>query len=413
MGEQKDKGRIIIRKSKKGKWIFEVSLKGKQPMTIPSFYDLRDDSFNGKECEVIREKGQIKKISVDGKELPKKQQDKKRQDRSPDYHRNNFDINKTYIPKDVKKELMNIKGIENFGLILNKFAQFDGERFFFYEKGDFSCFDFEKYLQKYLQKYGEILKGLELQIISCVFKPDWRLIIGLGNPSVYETSITLHHIYGFPYIPGSAIKGVVRSYFIQTEFGKTGCEWDQINIFEKVLEDLDQEKDKSLPYNNREEKGKRIRGFRDKFSIKGRNIEVSEDLYAYFFENAILREDAKKLLERFRTIFGTQSEKGKIIFFDAYPKTAPKIGVDVMNPHYLDYYGANKDSDIPPADYLNPRPIYFLTVEDTEFEFFIGCKSNKDNLLESVNELLKKALQYHGIGAKTAVGYGYMTIYTK
>lgn len=38
-----------------------------------------------------------------------------------------------------------------------------------------------------------------------------KLVIGLGGHSVYETDITLHHIYGVPYIPASAIKGSFRN----------------------------------------------------------------------------------------------------------------------------------------------------------------------------------------------------------
>jgi CRISPR-associated protein Cmr6 len=39
-----------------------------------------------------------------------------------------------------------------------------------------------------------------------------RMIIGLGDESVLETSITLHKTYGIPYIPGSALKGLAASY---------------------------------------------------------------------------------------------------------------------------------------------------------------------------------------------------------
>ncbi len=39
-----------------------------------------------------------------------------------------------------------------------------------------------------------------------------RIVIGLGDESVLETSITLHHTYGVPYIPGSALKGLAASY---------------------------------------------------------------------------------------------------------------------------------------------------------------------------------------------------------
>ncbi len=39
-----------------------------------------------------------------------------------------------------------------------------------------------------------------------------RLVIGLGGEAVLETAITLHHTYGIPYIPGSALKGLAASF---------------------------------------------------------------------------------------------------------------------------------------------------------------------------------------------------------
>lgn len=40
----------------------------------------------------------------------------------------------------------------------------------------------------------------------------WRLVVGLGEESVYETSIYLHRNYSMPVIPGSAVKGVTHAY---------------------------------------------------------------------------------------------------------------------------------------------------------------------------------------------------------
>lgn len=39
-----------------------------------------------------------------------------------------------------------------------------------------------------------------------------HMIIGLGSDSVLETGLTLHHTYGVPYIPGSAVKGLCAHY---------------------------------------------------------------------------------------------------------------------------------------------------------------------------------------------------------
>jgi CRISPR-associated protein Cmr6 len=39
-----------------------------------------------------------------------------------------------------------------------------------------------------------------------------RMVVGLGSESLLEASICLHHTYGVPYIPGSALKGLAASY---------------------------------------------------------------------------------------------------------------------------------------------------------------------------------------------------------
>ena len=47
---------------------------------------------------------------------------------------------------------------------------------------------------------------------------DWRMVVGLGSDHVQETNMTLDHVHGIPYLPGSAIKGIVRSWVIQEFF---------------------------------------------------------------------------------------------------------------------------------------------------------------------------------------------------
>jgi len=116
--------------------------------------------------------------------------------------------------------------------------------------------------------------------------------------------------------------------------------------------------------------------------------------------------------------FYNESRQGKIIFFDAFPLCEPQVKADVMNPHYGPYYSDSLNK-VPPADYHNPKPIFFLTVENTEFKFIVGINENYNIViqeglfegkqpLEVTYEYIKKALSEHGIGAKTAAGYGYM-----
>ena len=180
------------------------------------------------------------------------------------------------------------------------------------------------------------------------------MALGLGHENVYETGITLHHIYGIPYIPASSVKGVVRSWIIQEKF------------------------------DNNEEKA---------FADNSDESKMMCDIFGC---------DEKSYYK--------EARQGSITFFDAFPTEAPTIEPDIMNPHYPEYYG--KDN-VPPTDYQNPVPIPFLTVKNTKFQFIIGSKKeplNNYKIGENTIEIwLKEALTHHGIGAKTAVGYGRMT----
>jgi len=258
---------------------------------------------------------------------------------------------KYWIPEDTRR--ISIDSIDNFHLRLNRFAKWNNnDGFKLFKKGNKADFKMLLPTDELIRKINKDMKSIidaykskGYETVEPIFEPDWRLIVGLGGESVYETSITLHHIYGIPYIPASAIKGVMRSYIITELFDKNEA---------KALKDKD-----------------------------------------------------------FVYIFGDEDNAGKIIFFDAFPIEKPTISVDVMNPHYSDYYSGDKQ---PPADYLSPIPIFFLTVVDTCFQFAIAIKDNnkvdttlKGNTIKDiVDKYLVESLSEHGIGAKTAVGYGYL-----
>jgi len=50
------------------------------------------------------------------------------------------------------------------------------------------------------------------EVRSVTLRAASRVIVGLGAESVLETNLRLHRIYGFPIIPGSALKGLARAY---------------------------------------------------------------------------------------------------------------------------------------------------------------------------------------------------------
>lgn len=245
--------------------------------------------------------------------------------------------------------------------------------------------DFLTNINKTKQKMMDSLKESGYLIEQFDLKLQWRLIVGLGASHPQETSMTLHHIFGIPYIPGSALKGSSRHYMI----------WKFVDENEEELKSL-------LGKSN----------FAELYAKDKSNFD---ELYAKFLEelNKAL-ENKENLLVSIESIgfegffkdlihiFGTQNRQGKIIFFDAYPIEEIKLKIDIMNPHYPDYYTKDK----PPTDWQNPIPIKFLTVEDTKFRFYLAAKDKDQNLLNHARKILNDALLNYGVGAKTSLGYG-------
>ncbi|MGI5992796.1 MAG: type III-B CRISPR module RAMP protein Cmr6 [Methanosarcina sp.] len=287
---------------------------------------------------------------------------KKRPENNSRKNRRNNEYFEYILPSDTRKLIEeNIGSIDNYALKLNKASPFDykDEKFKFFEKDkkdvliniepNFSGINFSALSDR----YRDSLKKLGLEVKSGIYKIDWKLAIGLGNESVYETAIALHHIYGIPYISGSALKGVVRSYIILENFSKN--------------------ENGDIDLKNAEARALKDQGFCDLFGCP------KESFYG-------------------------ESRQGKVIFFDALPLSEPIIEPEIMNPHYSEYYSDNSNT-VPPADYHDPKPIFFLIVKDMKFEFTVGSKNT--NLLSVAYDCMSKALKEHGIGAKTSVGYGY------
>ncbi len=296
--------------------------------------------------------------------------------------------------------------VDNYNLFLNKYTLGKLEKNELKLKIDnleYVNFGKDRYnlIKVFVERYKSRIKSLkgDYLIEDKIFKTEYKLIIGLGNTSVYEVSMTLHHIYGIPYIPGQAIKGVLRNYVINAFFDLN--EEDRLKIAKellnkelKSLEELDKEKDRLKVYKKIAEK----------------------------------KEEKASGNELFEFVFGSQDKQGNIIFFDAFPDGKIKIDIDIMNNHFPEYY-EDKEGKVPPADWQNPRPIKFLVVKDTPFKFFIGIKKgidisnnlkkfgseeqirSTDKLLNYILELLKDALEFNGMGAKTSIGYGYLNSY--
>ena len=415
--------RLIITKSKRGKFngIIEFTkANGKPGIFIITASIFSNDELNGKNCTFERDKGALAKLVVDGKQIypdpNKKIQQKKISGQSANQNNKSavfeelFDAEKTCLPNDTRELLLN-NDIDNYSLKINKAAFFNEDarpkpKFEFFkatkrrdEHTKFILPNFENInFKRFENKYAK----LNYFNSTFLLKQNWRLAIGLGHESVYETSITLHHIYGIPYIPASSIKGVVRSWIITEVFGEkaatneeadypfVNAEYRALVNSEKFCEIFGCPKDiKKVVFKD----GKPVYK-RDKYGKLTNKYQKEEKATGVALKN-------KK---------GESTEHiGSITFFDAFPTEEPTIEPDIMNVHYPEYYGKE---NIAPTDYQNPVPIIFLTVKDTQFQFVIGSKKERLDSFEiagkKIDWWLKDALENHGIGAKTAVGYGRM-----
>lgn len=111
--------------------------------------------------------------------------------------------------------------------------------------------------------------------------------------------------------------------------------------------------------------------------------------------------------EDFLALFGDTDETGAVRFLDAWWKPGPKLPIylDTMTVHHPEYYQAR--GELPaPSDTDSPTPIAFASVSG-EFEVLL---EGPHVWVDAAAGLLKRGLAEHGIGAKTAAGYGRMEL---
>jgi len=186
--------------------------------------------------------------------------------------------------------------------------------------------------------------------------PYSRLIVGLGTASVWETGLTLHHTYGTPIIPGSALKGM--------------CAHHAQEVF------FEPDKDNT------------------------KKLSAKTEFFTY---------------EQYCFLFGDETQAGHLIFHDAwiYPeslKTA--LCPDVITPHHHEYYSSQGGQA--PTDFDSPVPVPFVSVCG-KFQVLLTCdgvSSDEEYLqwMTLMKHLLGDALEHRGIGGKTSSGYGRMKL---
>lgn len=434
-----NKGKIKIRRKSNGDVSRFIQVPGGKKLGIPAVFII-PDTLHDVECEYESTREGIVRIVVNGKELDKddtllkaKEQKRKEQEEKARLEKEQqeaaakqasqqpkgrlgggsgytgeqqaFNIENTKLPWDTRQALAaHAQQIDNFALRLQKCANFwtqnKGKPTLYQRvKGSKKLGTSNQIMRHTLPDapyahYGNIDFGLlcarAQETVSMLYENhrslslnlDGRLVMGIGGASVFETGFTLHPVFGFPYIPSSSLKGVVRSWIIIDAFGGN----EGAALADKTFCDI--------------------------FGCPSEWKKDRDSKFKSWYE--INKKSDKESGDRI----------GNIIFCDALPTDSPVVKEDIMNVHYPDYYSGKT----PPTDFQSPNPIPFLTVEKTTFQFLLGFKplpglenakakgpiaqklgkqDDEITLLEAGKLWLIKALTDHGIGAKTAVGYGF------
>lgn len=318
---------------------------------------------------------------------------------------------------------------QNAGLVFERYAPDTQDDSKLKEKGlqaarEASLKADEKLLAAWNARWTEQTQG------ALVFslQTDWRLIAGLGKKGSLEVGFTFHR-YGFPYLPGSSLKGLARAAAL-LEMGEKLGKKNLEKLREAVIETDKPKEPQKLGL------------------LKALETVLSRPEEETCLKELAACQDApsdalETLAKTFRAVFGTTEHAGHVLFFDAIPspRELPRLELDIMNPHYPKYYEETGQTNptIPPANWQSPVPVKFLTVAPgTAFRFAVGWRSapiditplealpekaqkewswfkvatapnaeSRNSVLEKARQWLELGLRDLGAGGKTNAGYGY------
>lgn len=192
-----------------------------------------------------------------------------------------------------------------------------------------------------------------------------RMIVDPSGSLIEHAGMKIHPHFGMPFVPGSSVKGVALH--------AAWCDW----------RDADEA---------------------DRPAI----AKSIADVFGY----PTNEENLDKALAE----AGTPVQAGSVSFFAAYPTGPAPLVMDIVNVHHAEYYqrkrqgGANGPLLHPVAlDDEQPVPNFFPAVEKgAEFRFAIAPTERATEAdMKFAEQALVSAITLHGVGSKTAAGYGW------
>lgn len=252
----------------------------------------------------------------------------------------------------------------------------------------------------------------------------WRLIVGWStNPALEGGGLTLHPNLGFPYLPGSAVKGVLRRL--------AEAEWAEWALRAGLQDPPAGGPPLARPPVSLRwvvDSAWRLRSIFGACVEQSRFLDAAgrpawERLETWWRWTRERRRDLSPewgtVHERLGVLVSGPHTAGALRSHDAVPDltefgrtSIPLLDLDVLTSHHKDYYAPGSE----PHDREEPTPVHFLTVRPgVTFEFRFGVRLGTDARLtkairSDVDRWLVRGLMELGAGAKTAAGYGYFEV---
>jgi len=255
---------------------------------------------------------------------------------------------------------------------------------------------------------------------------DAPLAIGLGNPHPVENGFSFLQPYGIAYIPGSGVKGALRRTAEALALSSDDTGWTIPLVW--VLFGFDG----SSGYLARTDDlpdwlQKRRHSRCEAFAEYARKKAAADPLFSWWLAQKGIRSSLPRELSgladdpaEFCLKLQDPGDTGKKLrrsihwqgllrFWDVFPK-ATSMAVDILNPHHRDYY---EGKILSPVEVEAPKPVFFLTLAPGA-EMVITCELDRrcaeaplpDGLKGLLSQAVAETVEWTGLGAKTAVGYG-------
>lgn len=234
--------------------------------------------------------------------------------------------------------------------------------------------DYSDYVAAWLASFT----GVPARMFALTFST--RLLIGHGTSSGTDVGLTMHHAWGTPLVPGSALKGIV-AHHVASSYGVDHAPWRGVGWERTAI----------------------ARG--------------PGEIYRGLFGAPDAEDD--------RTVGAPGATRGLVTFHDALyrgiapppsgarngrspppdPRTPP-FAADVLTVHQKDYYNSSGDHE--PSDHDSPNPVAFLSVRP--YAQFTVMLEGPPDWTRLAGHLLSEALESTSVGGKGTGGYGRATL---